>query len=85
MNQLKRERLLMFKQLREYGVVLSRRWIDKMEQQGKFPKRVELSEWRVAWVESEVIKWVEDRIAARETEVPALGSGRKVRGARGKA
>lgn len=30
-----------------------------------FPTQVKLSEGRVAWVEKEVAKWLEDKIAAR--------------------
>lgn len=73
----KRDRLIIFKQLREYGVALGRRQIDRLEVENKFPKRVALSEKRVAWVEAEVIKWVEDKIKARSTGIGALGSGDK--------
>lgn len=34
--------------------------------EGLFPKSINLSERRVAWVESEVDEWVFERISARE-------------------
>jgi prophage regulatory protein len=37
-----------------------------LEKQGKFPKRVPLSPFRHAWVESEIVQWVADRIAERD-------------------
>lgn len=43
---------------------------DMLDQKSKrydptFPTQVKLSEGRVAWVEREVAKWLEDKIAAR--------------------
>jgi prophage regulatory protein len=34
--------------------------------QGRFPKPVQISERLVAWVESEVDAWMQERIAARK-------------------
>lgn len=58
--------LLLFSQLKNLGVPLSRRQIGRLEAQGEFPKRVQISEWRVAWVFEEVDAWVEGKIAARD-------------------
>lgn len=34
--------------------------------EGRFPRPVSLGERSVAWVESEVVEWIEARIAARD-------------------
>ena len=39
--------------------------IDRLEKQGLFPKRVRLG-FRVAWVESEIEQWIQDRINERD-------------------
>ena len=39
--------------------------IDRLENQGLFPKRVRLG-FRVAWVESEIEQWIQDRIYERD-------------------
>jgi prophage regulatory protein len=39
----------------------------KMEQQGKFPKRVRLSPFRIAWVEDEIQSWLAARAAERNS------------------
>jgi prophage regulatory protein len=44
---------------------LPRSTLYEMIAKGKFPKPVELSAGRVAWVAAEVDQWVEARIAAR--------------------
>ena len=44
---------------------LSGRQIDRLVAAGKFPKPVELSDRRIAFVKSEVLAWNLDRVAAR--------------------
>lgn len=39
--------------------------IYQLQREGDFPLAVQLSERRVAWVESEIQEWVKKRIAAR--------------------
>jgi prophage regulatory protein len=39
--------------------------IYQLQREGNFPQSVQVSERRVAWVESEVSEWVSKRIAAR--------------------
>lgn len=39
--------------------------IYQLQREGNFPQSVQVSERRVAWVESEVAEWVGKRIAAR--------------------
>ncbi|EGR0059616.1 AlpA family transcriptional regulator [Vibrio vulnificus] len=45
---------------------LSRSCIYKYIDAGKFPRNVPLGGRAVAWVESEVLEWIQDAIAARE-------------------
>lgn len=57
-------RLLSKKQLKE-KVVYSIQHITRLEQAGRFPKRVRLGENRVAWLESEVDEWIQQRLNER--------------------
>lgn len=59
------EKMLTFPELRDHGVLLGRRQLDRLEAQGKFPKRVHVSEKRVAWIEREIDAYVKKQIAAR--------------------
>jgi prophage regulatory protein len=68
-------RLVAFAELKERGVLLGRRQVDRLEAMNKFPKRVPLSEARVAWVTEEIDQWVAERIAARSTDIGMLGAG----------
>ena len=44
--------------------------IRRLERSGEFPKRIRLGGNRVAWLQSEVESWVEDKIAARADGTP---------------
>ena len=44
---------------------LSRSHLYALAQSGQFPKPVKLSERSSAWLESEVLDWIESRIAQR--------------------
>ena len=70
-----RPRLSVFSELRELGVRLHRRQVDRLETCGQFPKRVPLSAGRVSWVTDEIIAWVDSRIAKRVLAPGRLGSG----------
>ena len=37
----------------------------RLERSGEFPKRIRLGGNRVAWLQSEVESWIEDKIASR--------------------
>ena len=43
---------------------LSRSQIYRLENAGQFPRRVKLGQAASAWIESEVLQWCTDRIAA---------------------
>lgn len=57
-------RILSIKQVREL-VLYSPQHIYRLEQAGKFPKRVRLGPNRVGWIESEVLEWLNSRIDDR--------------------
>lgn len=48
----------------EKGIPLSARQLKRLEDAGRFPRRVRLSANRIAWVESEIDEWC----AARNSE-----------------
>lgn len=41
--------------------------IDRIEKEGKFPKRVQLGPQRVAWLESEIDDWIAALVAKRNS------------------
>jgi prophage regulatory protein len=45
---------------------LSRTQCWRLERQGKFPKRIPISERSVAWLESEVLAWIDGRARERD-------------------
>jgi prophage regulatory protein len=58
-------RLVRYPDLRDHGVILSRRQIDRLEAKGAFPRRVKISDRCVAWVQSEIAEYVESLIRER--------------------
>ena len=67
-------RLLTYHELREHGVLYTRRHIDRLEALGKFPRRVPIGERRVGWVEKEIDDHVRAAIGSRSTMIGQLGS-----------
>jgi prophage regulatory protein len=47
-------------------VGLGRTQVEQLISEGRFPKPVKLSTRRIAWLESEIIAWQQDRIAERD-------------------
>jgi prophage regulatory protein len=62
------QKLLTFTELKSHGVLLGRRQIDRLEAEGKFPKRVHVSAGRVGWVATEIDSHIDAAVAARMTE-----------------
>jgi prophage regulatory protein len=60
--------LIDYRGLKEKGIKYSKSSLWNLEKQNKFPKRIYLSQVRVAWVESEIDKWINARIAARNSK-----------------
>ena len=67
-------RLLSKKQLKDL-VLYSHQHIQRLENDGLFPKRVRLGHYRgsrVGWIESEVRAWLQERIEKRNTDSSRL-------------
>ena len=58
------ERLLIFPQLQKIVPVSKARWYELM-QLGEAPRPIKISRQKVAWLESEIIAWLELRIQER--------------------
>ena len=58
------KKFLMLPQVQEI-VTYSASHIWRLERLGLFPRRIRLGGNRVAWIQSEVNGWVEDKLAAR--------------------
>lgn len=43
-----------------------------MMQQGTFPKAIHISERRVAWIESDVDKWIAERVATHRATIAMM-------------
>jgi len=61
-------RMISKRQLKEM-VLYSPQHIARLEAAGKFPKRVQLGQCRVGWIEQEVLDWLQERIRRRDTQV----------------
>ena len=59
-------RILSKSQLKEL-VLYSPQHVARLEKAGLFPKRVQLGPNRVGWVETEVLEWLDERLANRGT------------------
>jgi prophage regulatory protein len=57
------------------GIPYSPQHIARLEAAGKFPKRIQLGQNRVAWLLTEVEEWIDARIASRDATVPSKGQG----------
>ena len=57
-------RIIDWKKLKEM-VPYSRQHIGRLEADERFPKRVQLGQCRVGWVEEEVLRWIQERIDRR--------------------
>jgi prophage regulatory protein len=42
----------------------------RLEKMGRFPRRIRLGANRVAWLEHDIARWIEARIAERDAERP---------------
>jgi len=65
LDQLSHNRLIRRKQVQQ-STGLSASSIYQLMADNSFPQSVQLSERRVAWVEQEIIDWIEQRIRQRQ-------------------
>ena len=63
------KRIILFDQLEGKGVPLGKTQIWRLENAGKFPKRIYVSPGRYGWVEDEVDAYIEQKIAERDEKV----------------
>jgi prophage regulatory protein len=59
------QKLVCKKGLKALGIPYSPAHIARLESKGLFPQRVQLGACRVAWVTTEILDWIEARVAAR--------------------
>lgn len=69
------DRFLVYRDLAPRGVHYSRQHIGRLEAQGLFPRRVQITPARVGWLESEVDAWIQARAAARYAPASDAGDG----------
>jgi predicted DNA-binding transcriptional regulator AlpA len=50
-----------------YGIHYSRVHLYRLELKGEFPKRIPVSEKRVAWLDDEIALWIKQRMAGRDS------------------
>ena len=61
-------KLVSRKELKQiHGIPYSFQHISRLEAAGKFPKRIPLGAHRVAWLQEEVLAWIAERVALRDT------------------
>lgn len=61
-------KLVSKKQLKtDFGIPYSFQHIWRLEQAGKFPKRLRIGANRVAWLYDEIVEWIEEWKARRDT------------------
>lgn len=58
-------RLLTFKDLNSRGIPYSRQWLDRLINDGKFPRPLKIGARRIAWIEAEIEQWLADRAQER--------------------
>ena len=58
-------RLISLKEVQDLGINFTKRNIDRLENEGHFPRRVHLSARRIAWVRQEVLDFIETKIEKR--------------------
>ena len=62
----KAKRLLTFPELRtKKGIPHTRQYLSQLEKKGLFPRRLHVSDNRVAWIEDEIDELIEARAAER--------------------
>jgi hypothetical protein len=50
----------------DYGIRYSRDHLRRKVKAWEFPAPVQVSDARIAWLEDDILRWIDDRIAARD-------------------
>lgn len=61
--------LLSYQDLKALGITYSREHLHRLEAANKFPRRIYLSAQRIAWLQSEIERFIADRAAERSGRV----------------
>lgn len=64
-----RPKLLSYKDLKALGITYSREHLFRLEAANRFPRRIYLSAQRIAWLQSEIEKFIADRAAERSGRI----------------
>lgn len=60
-------RLVRFPQLSsEFGIPYSNVHLLRLEKDRRFPRRIRIGGGRIAWLESEIVDWIQERIDERD-------------------
>lgn len=59
-------KLVRYDQLKDFGICFSRVHVDRLQKAGLFPKKVKLGRNTAAYLESEIVAWIEARCADRD-------------------
>ncbi len=71
-------RILTFPELRSRkGITYCRQSLSRLERDGKFPRRVQISAGRVGWIEAEVDEWLQSKADARGGPLPKRSENQK--------
>jgi len=70
-------RILTFDELRDHGVLLGRRQLARLEAEGRFPKRVVISDARIGWLETEIDEHVRQKLSGRAKGVSLASPAEK--------
>lgn len=70
-QQIENQRLICRKEV-QTKTSLGASSIYAMMKQGKFPKAVNISERRVAWIESDVDSWIAERISSHKASITMM-------------
>ncbi len=66
------QKLVSKKELKSvFGIPYSFQHIARLEAAGRFPKRLQLGQCRVAWLSEEVEAWIDERVSQRARALPS--------------
>jgi Prophage CP4-57 regulatory protein (AlpA) len=57
----------------DFGINYTRDHLRRKVKAREFPTPVQVSDCRIAWLEREILQWIDDRIAAREGVIARAG------------
>jgi predicted DNA-binding transcriptional regulator AlpA len=55
-----------YEDLQQLGITWSRVHLDRLQRTGQFPKKIKIGPNTAAYLESEIVAWIEERCAERD-------------------